>query len=337
MDRGDNLPGMGVPFTAELVVEADCSGIRIDSFLVRHFRNYTSWRMQRLAAAGQVSVDYETVGPTRRVFAGDRVRVRLIEPPDKLLRPEQVSFRVVYDDPWIVVVDKPAGVIAHPTGESQTGTLANGLQRYLDDRSPMPGLLRPGIVHRLDRHTSGLMVVATHYQAHAELSCAFEAGRVAKRYLALVEGRVASGSGTIDLPIGRAQSGRGVLMSARGDAVRPRPAVTRYRVLQRFAEHTLVEATPRTGRNHQIRVHMAQIGHPLVGDEYYDVRGTFKASPPELPNGWAAGRHALHAAALEFAHPVTGVWMTFCSPLAADVRRWIQTLGPGVLSGCESA
>ncbi len=226
----------------------------------------------------------------------------------------------------MLIVDKPAGVIAHPTGETQSGTLANGVQKHLDARTPLRGLLRPGIVHRLDRHTSGLMVVAVHHLSHAELSTAFESSRVAKTYVAIVEGRVAEDTGTIDLPIGRAKTGRGVLMSARGDAIHARPSVTRFRVLRRFDQHTLIEARPQTGRNHQIRVHFAQIGHPLVGDEFYAPRGTFRTEPAAVPEDWLPGRHALHAASLEFAHPITGVWLAFHAPLPNDMQRQIDEL-----------
>jgi 23S rRNA pseudouridine1911/1915/1917 synthase len=317
---------MNQPLTVTLIVEADLHGIRIDSFLVRHLRNYTPWRMQRLAAAGEVSVDHVPADPTRRVFTGETVTLRLVEPPDVLLDPEPVPFEVLYEDAWMLVVDKPAGVIAHPTGAAQCHTLANGLQRYLDRRTPLPGLLRPGIVHRLDRQTSGLMVVATHHRSHAELSTAFESARVSKTYIALVEGELSNDSGTIDLPIGRATTGRGVLMSARGDAVRARPATTHYRVLRRLSDHTLVEARPRTGRNHQIRVHFAQIGHPLVGDEFYARGGTFRNAPAEPPPGWLPNRHALHAAALELAHPITGVWLRFQSPSPPDIRGLVEQL-----------
>ncbi len=340
---------MGEPYSAELIVEAELHGVRIDSFLVRHFRNYTSWRMQRIVSAGQVRINHVVASTTQRVFGGEMVHVRLIEPPDKLLPAEPVSFRLVYEDPWLLVVDKPAGIVAHPTGDFQSGTLANGLQAYLDERSPLPGLVRPGLPHRLDRQTSGLMVVATHYQAHAELSIAFEARRVSKSYLAIVEGVIKPSAGTIDLPIGRSRAGRRVLMSARADAVDARPAKTQFHVEERFAAHTLVRVRPLTGRNHQIRVHLAQIGHPLLEDEFYDKRGTFKPwrveaatsiggdPTDEMPEHTAAldddaprlldqGRHALHAASLSFAHPITGVWMTFQSPLPSDLRRTVAAL-----------
>jgi 23S rRNA pseudouridine1911/1915/1917 synthase len=378
---------MPATFIAELIVDHTLHGVRIDSFLIKHFRNYTSWRMQRLVSAGQVTVNQAVALPTQRVFRGELVRIRLLEPPDKLIEPDPIGpalgraapgestgvtassasspaqrptpdgahgfpsepagriaadaaalLPVRYEDPWILVVEKPAGIITHPTGDHQGGTLANVLQWYLDSRTAWRGLFRPGLVHRLDRQTSGLMVVAKEHRAHAELATAFELGRVSKTYLALVEGVVARDADSIALPIGRARSVRPVLMSAQGDALDPRPARTRYRVLERFPEHTLVEARPLTGRNHQIRVHFAQIGHPLVGDEFYDRCGTFKpwlsradepldehetaASPGLLP----PGRHALHAAALEFAHPITGAWWTFRSRLPDDLCALVAQL-----------
>ena len=325
---------MNTPYSALLIVEAELHGVRIDSFLTKHFRNYTSWRVQRIVAAGRVTINDELATQTQRVFVGNQVRVTLIEPPDKLLEPETVPFRLVYRDQWILIVDKPAGVIAHPTGDFQNGTLANGLQAYLDEQTTFPGLVRPGLVHRLDRQTSGLMVVATHHRAHAELSDAFEASRVSKEYLALVEGIVASDEGMIDLPIGRSRTGSRALMSARGDAIDARPSKTRYRVEERFAEHTLVRAMPMTGRNHQIRVHFAQIGHPLVEDEFYGSHGTFKPWRGHTSGGAESssttdrdldtGRHALHATKLSFAHPISDLWLTFHSPLPADLRRLVD-------------
>lgn len=332
---------MAVPYSALLIVEAELHGVRIDSFLIKHFRNYTSWRMQRIVAAGRVTINDELASQTQRVFVGNQVRVTLIEPPDKLLEAESVPFRTVYRDQWLLVVDKPAGVISHPSGDYQTGTLANGVQAYVDTLTPLRGLVRPGIVHRLDRQTSGLMIVATDHRAHAELSDAFEAGRVSKEYLAVVEGCVVNDEGVIDLPIGRSRTGSRVLMSARGDAVDARLAKTRYVVEDRFAEHTLVRAKPMTGRNHQIRVHFAQIGHPLVGDEFYDIKGSYKAewlrsgdakSPEDRGAPLPPGRHALHASTLSFAHPISGVWLSFSSPLPADMRRLVNGVRQGEIS-----
>lgn len=316
--------------TFELTVERELSGLRIDSFLIRHFRNYTSWRMQRIVRAGAASIDCAPATETDRVRVGQVVRIRLLEPPDKLLSAVDVRLPVLYSDPWIAVVDKPAGIIAHPTGEHHTHTLANVMQHWADRHAPLRGLVRPGLVHRLDRQTSGVMVLALHHLAHRRLSTAFEQGRVRKTYLALVEGRVAADEGVIDLPIGRARTGRHVLMSARGDALEPRPAVTRYHVVERFAQYTLLRAHPATGRNHQIRVHFAQIGHPLVGDEFYEAFGRIKPlrmageisqsgdGRDEMPSGLPIRRHALHAEQLGFAHPLTQLWMEFRVPPPDD-------------------
>jgi 23S rRNA pseudouridine1911/1915/1917 synthase len=325
---------MPIP-TFEFVVESELSGIRVDSFLIKHLRNYNPWRMQRIARAGGVTINDAPAGQTDRVFAGQNIRVRLLEPPDKLLAPASIPIPILYEDPWLMSVNKPAGLISHPVGETQVNTLANALQQTLDERTCLPGLLRPGIVHRLDRQTSGAMVVALTHAAHAALSSAFEASRVAKTYLALVEGRLAKDEGTISLPIGRAPTGRHVLMSCRADAIERRPARTHYEVVLRFSQHTLLLARPRTGRNHQIRVHLAALGHPLVGDEFYLRDGKFKdfrdpadaESSVGIETGLPIRRHALHAIRLELAHPITGRWLQFSAPVADDLRETIRVLG----------
>ncbi|HWL06919.1 MAG TPA: RluA family pseudouridine synthase, partial [Planctomicrobium sp.] len=300
-----------------LVVDPDSNGIRVDSFLVRQFRNYNSWRMQRIVREGGVTINDARALQTDRVFAGQTIRIRLLEPPDKLLSPAPMPIEALYHDHWMMVVNKPAGVIVHPVGDDQTGTLSNGLQRFLDEQTPLPGILRPGMVHRLDRQTSGAIAIALTHQAHATLCTAFEKSQVSKSYVALVEGQVRNDRGLMDWAIGRARTGKHVLMSCRGDALDRKPAKTDYRVLKRFENHTLVLAKPRTGRNHQIRVHFAALGHPLVGDEFYETNGRFRPfyadlddeMSREVETGLPIRRHALHAAQLELAHPVTGAWL----------------------------
>lgn len=322
------------PPTFEFEVESELNGIRIDSFLIKHFRNYTSWRMARIVRAGAVRINWTQADPEDRVFTGQLVQVRLLEPPDKLLDPVEMPLSLLYEDPWIIVVNKPAGLIVHPVGETQVETLANGLQHYLDQKSPARGLLRPGIVHRLDRQTSGAIVVSPNHHAHAILSNAFEASRISKTYLALVEGNVRDDRGAITLPIGRARTGRHVLMSCKADAMDRKPARTHYKVIERFTGYTLVQAQPRTGRNHQIRVHFAAIGHPLVGDEFYEANGRFKPFFPEgespesreVETGLPIRRHALHALQLCFSHPISQHWMEFTAPLPTDFSETIQAL-----------
>lgn len=329
--------------TFEFIVESELNGVRIDSFLIKHLRNYNSWRMQRIVRAGGVRIDEVLATQSDRVFTGQLVRVRLLEPPDKLLEPVPMELPILYEDAWIMVVNKPAGLIVHPVGETQVQTLANGLQHSLDQRTACRGLLRPGIVHRLDRQTSGAIVVSQNHHAHAILSAGFEASRVAKTYLALVEGNVQMDSGAITWAIGRARTGRHVLMSCRADAMDRKPARTHYKVVQRYAHHTLVQATPRTGRNHQIRVHFAALGHPLVGDEFYETNGRFKPfhqSPEEaaaeIETGLPIRRHALHAMQLCFAHPISQLWMEFSAPLPMDFVKTLEELGEKNVSSSSS-
>ena len=289
---------------AELTVESYLSGTRIDRFLVRHFRNYTPFRMQRMVRAGLAKIDEATVGPDHRVFAGQRVSIRLLEPPDKLIPAENIPLDIVYEDAWLIVVNKPAGLAVHQVANHQSGTLTNALQWHLDQQTPLRGLGRPGIVHRLDRMTSGLIVIAREHVSHRRLSLSFQNQQVHKSYVAMVEGVLRKPSGTIDLPIGRQPGRRSILMSVSPHARAPKPARTEFDVVNRGSNATLVRATPLTGRNHQIRVHLAAIGHPVVGDAFYGPRGQIKDDSPE-------SRHALHAERLMFAHPITGVPMSF--------------------------
>ena len=193
--------GMSSPFTAEMLVEDYLHGVRVDRFLLKHFRNYTRFRMQRMVRAGQAGVDGKRVQISQRVFRGQTVSVRLIEPPDKLLEPESLPLEILFEDEWLLVVNKHAGQVAHPVANYQTGTLVNALQFHLDRQSPLPGLLRPGIVHRLDRLTSGVMVIAKDHLSHRRLSIQFQQYEVSKSYLVLVEGRVENRADSIDLPI----------------------------------------------------------------------------------------------------------------------------------------
>lgn len=345
----ESVAAMHGGFTAELTVEPYLSGVRIDSFLVRHFRNYTPYRMQRMVRAGQARVDGLPAGVEQRVFRGQRVSIRLIEGPDKLFEPISLPVDVLYEDSWLLAVNKPAGQVTHPVGVFQTGTLSNALQSYLDRQTSKPGLLRPGIVHRLDRMTSGVLVVSKEHISHRKLSIQFQRGEVRKSYLAVVEGLVEQSCGTIDLPIGRQPAIGSILMCSGPEARNPRPARTRFRVFARFDDRTLLEAQPLTGRIHQVRVHLAAVGHPIVGDVYYrpfgeicstrkekgpwgtsklsDRRGRCENARPGCENGDAAeSRHLLHAHRLLFAHPIHGDRRVVEAPLPDDMRAVIGRL-----------
>ncbi len=311
------------PHVYAFLVNREAHGIRIDSFLVRCLRNYTPFRMQRMVRAGAVCVDGEVVPLIRRVFHGEGVTVRLVEPPDKLLDPEPLPLNILHEDEAILVVNKPAGQIAHPVGKRQTGTLCNAVQWHLDRQTPLRGLLRPGIVHRLDRLTSGVIVIAKTFSAHRQLSIQFQRQHVRKAYLAVVEGCVKPESGMVNSPIGHCPGGESILMTTRPDARNPKSACTHFRVLHREIDRTLVRAEPRTGRIHQIRVHLASIGHPVIGDEFYGPHGEIRAARFKKSKGNASPinhepRHLLHASELTFTHPTTGIHTTIFAPLPAD-------------------
>jgi 23S rRNA pseudouridine1911/1915/1917 synthase len=308
-----------LPLILQFTVENPLSGVRVDSFLGKHLRNYTPYRLQRMIRAGMAKRDESTLALEARVFAGQNIAFRLIEPPDKLLEPEPRELDILFEDAWIIVLNKPAGLVAHPVGEFQTGTLANALQWHLDRQTPVKGLLRPGLVHRLDRMTSGVMVLAKEHLSHADLSIQFQRGQVKKTYLALLEGNLIEDQGEINLPIGHAASRETVLTSAAPDARKPKPAQTQYEVVERFPRRTLVRAWPRTGRNHQIRVHFAAIGHPVVGDEFYEAGGGIK--PPTADRDQ---RHALHAARLLFRHPITRTLLAWETPLPDDIQAMCE-------------
>lgn len=301
----------------DFVVEPYLSGVRIDSFLARHLRNYTTWKLNRLVEAGAATIDGIAAEATQRVFRGQCVNVFLLEPPDKLLAPSAIPLTIVYEDPWVLVVDKPAGMVAHPIGDFQDGTLSNAIQHHMDQTSVCRGILRPGIVHRLDRMTSGLMVVAKEHAAHRALSVDFQKGRSSKSYIAIVEGHVAFESRTIDFPIGQRPGCNTILMSARSDARNPRSARTDIIVRRQLGSHTLVECLLHTGRNHQIRVHLAEIGHPVVGDEYYGPFGELTKAAESKRRPPTDRRHALHASRLSFQHPILKERLSFhCAPPA---------------------
>lgn len=317
------------PYTTSRIVEKYLSGVRIDTFLARHFRSYTAWRLHRMVRAGAAAVNGELAEPARRVFTGQEVTIQLWEPPDDLMPAEPIPLELLFEDDALIVVNKPAGLIVHPCGESPRGTLTNAAQWHLDRSGPIKGLFKPGVVHRLDRDTSGVIALAKDHWSHRQLSVEFQRGRVSKTYLALVEGVVAADEGVIDRPIGRVPGCSSALMTTRGDALDARASKTAFQVLERFPQHTLVRARPRTGRLHQIRVHLASLGHPIVGDDYYAAFGELKPPRPPLnPDGSRPGppispyipRQALHASELGFPHPFSGEWMEVPAPLPADFQ-----------------
>jgi 23S rRNA pseudouridine1911/1915/1917 synthase len=272
---------------------------------------YTRSRAAYLAGRGEVLVEGRPGKPAVRLRAGQRVKV-LGPPTDPLsVNPEPIPLDVPYEDGDLLVVNKPAGLTVHPAPGHPRGTLVNAVLARVPDLSSGGGGLRPGIVHRLDKDTSGLMVVAKSDDAYRKLTTQLRARTIVREYLAIVGGAVLNSTGVIDAPIGRHRTHR----TRMAVVLRGRPAVTRYRVRERFAEATLLECRLETGRTHQIRVHLEHIGHPVLGDPVYG-----RTRVPEM------NRQALHAARLEFVHPRTGKLLAFAAPLPDDMVALLRRL-----------
>ncbi len=258
-------------------------------------------------------VDGSIRKPSYRVKSGETVEVEVPEKPKEVeILPEDIPIRIIYEDEWIAVVDKPPGMMAHPIPSKTSGTLVNALLNALKDLKGIGGELRPGIVHRLDKDTSGVMVVAKCDLAHRSLSEQFKDRRTKKVYVALARGRVEEDKFRVNARIGRHPVIR-VKMTVREDG---REAVTDFKVLRRFGKvATLLLAFPKTGRTHQIRVHLKHYGNPIMGDEVYGKAG--------LDRVYGIERQMLHALKLGFHHPKTGEWMEFVSPLPEDFKKAI--------------
>jgi 23S rRNA pseudouridine1911/1915/1917 synthase len=303
-------------------VEPEHDGSRLDTFLTALLPGFSRSQVQRLIKEGRVRPCPEGAQqgtrvegrPSTAVHAGQAYTVDIPKPSPAEPLPEALPLRIVYEDPDIVVLDKPPGMVVHPGAGHSSGTLVNALLHHVKDLSGIGGELRPGIVHRLDRGTSGVMVVAKHDRAHQELSRQFKDREVEKEYVALVWGVVQAGR-RIDAPIGRDPEQR-QKMSTR--ARRARSAVTRVTFARHFSGVTLVKVAIATGRTHQIRVHLSAIGHPIVGDAVYG--GVHRRVAPNLKAVQRLDRPFLHAAHLTFTHPADGRRVDFDSPLTPDLQ-----------------
>jgi 23S rRNA pseudouridine1911/1915/1917 synthase len=289
-----------------LTVGPDEAGERLDRYLAARFPELSRSRIQALIAAGEVTVNAVAARASHRTAPGETIALIVPEAKPSPLTPEAIPLRIVYEDADLLVIDKPAGMVVHPAPGHAGGTLVNAVLAHAPDLSGVGGETRPGVVHRLDKETSGLIVVAKHDRAHRHLATQLKDRRMDKRYVALVDGAPPSESGTIEAPIGR-DPRRPRQMAAISSG---RPALTHFRVLTRFAKHTLLECKPVTGRTHQIRVHLASLGCPVVADRVY---GRGRASVP-------LERHFLHAARLTFVLP-SGTERTFEAPLPEELER----------------
>lgn len=299
---------------------------RLDQFLASHATALTRSRAQELIRRGCVRVNEGTAKPSYRLKTGDAIALSLPPARPYHLEPERVEFAVIHEDLSLIVVNKPPGVVIHPAPGHYTGTLVHGLLQHCRDLSGIGGELRPGIVHRLDKDTSGLVVVAKNDQAHAFLSAQFKAKEVTKQYVAIVHGIVKDEQGTIDLPIARHPVRRKEMSVVPSGG---RRALTLWCKKEELSgRFSLVLVTPKTGRTHQIRVHLAHAGHPIVGDPVYGYRrGWWKRHFPEGQD--EVKRQMLHAEKIGFLHPESRVYCEFHAPLPNDMERVLDLLRRG--------
>jgi 23S rRNA pseudouridine1911/1915/1917 synthase len=316
--------------TLDLSVPTPSVGERLDRFLATAQHELSRSRLQRLIRGGHVRVNGHAARASLRLRAGDRVQVELADaaPPDDLV-PESRPLAIVFEDEWLLVLDKPAGLVVHPGAGVRTGTLVHALLHHAPEIAGVGGAGRPGIVHRLDKDTSGLMVVAKRSRSYLGLVEAIGARAVHRIYRALVWGVPGRSAGRLDAPIGRDPRHRQrMAVVARGG----KPAASRWRVLESFRIAAALEVALESGRTHQIRVHLAHLGHPVIGDPVYHGRGKKQLSPDPAQRSLARAlrerlsRQALHAHELRFRHPVTGVELQFDAPLPDDFSRALDLL-----------
>jgi len=305
-------------------IGSDHAGLRLDAFLASQIEGWSRARLQKLIENEDVLVNGKPSKSSYKLREGDDLEIELTAAPATDFAPEDIPIDVVFEDDTLVVVNKPAGLVVHPAAGTPSGTLANALA-YHFQQLPARGV-RPGIVHRLDRDTSGLIVVAKTEAALENLSDQFRDRSVFKSYVALVHGRMSPDSGKIDQPLARDRSNRTRMAVVRGG----RNALTLYRVRRSFDRFTLLDVELKTGRTHQIRVHLAWLKHPVVGDETYGGGRDNTIQDPQLrAHVRNLKRHFLHAEKLSFTHPTTGEVVKFESPLPAELSALLATDLPG--------
>lgn len=308
-----------------LSIGTEAAGARLDSFLASQLRDLSRTRIQHSIADGDILVNERVVKPSYRLRDGDQIEIDLPEPPPVEIVPEPIPLDIVYEDDDLIVVNKPAGMVVHPGAGIDSGTLVHALVYHFKSLSETAGNTRPGIVHRLDKETSGLLVVAKNNKAHERLAESFHNRDVFKLYNALVYGQVSTDRGEIDARIGRSLHNRTRMSVLRGGA--GRAAHTIFEVVKRYQEFTLLDVQIKTGRTHQIRVHLAHIGHPVVGDATYG--GGRENSIRDATNKRVLRllkRQFLHSAELAFDHPRTGARLEFTAPLPRELSSIVSEI-----------
>ncbi len=288
--------------------------MRLDKYLAEQFPEQTRSYLQKLIKDGEVLVNGRAVKTGYQLSKGDEVSVNIPEPKELDVEPQKMDLDIVYEDEDVILINKPKGMVVHPAPGHTTDTLVNGLLYYCKDNlSGINGVARPGIVHRIDRNTTGILIVCKNDMAHNSIAAQLKEHSINRRYRALVHGNLKEDKGTVEGPIGRHPVDRKKMAINERNG---KPAVTHYTVLERFGNYTLIECVLETGRTHQIRVHMTSIGHPLVGDEVY---GPAK-SPFKLQG------QCLHAMVFGFVHPRTGEYMEFSAELPEYFEELLRKL-----------
>ncbi|TLS35262.1 RluA family pseudouridine synthase [Pseudalkalibacillus caeni] len=293
-------------------IDTQHKGQRLDKILPSFEDDWSRTQVQQWIKDDLVKVNGDSVKGNYKVNEGDSISVSVPEPEPLEVVPEQMDLEILYEDQDVLVVNKPRGMVVHPAPGHYSGTLVNGLMAQIKDLSGINGILRPGIVHRIDKDTSGLLMVAKNDRAHESLVKQLQAKTVNRKYCAIVHGVVQHDVGTIDAPIGRDKEDRQSMTVTNENS---KDAVTHFKVLERFSNYSYVECKLETGRTHQIRVHMKYIDHPVAGDPKYGPRKTLPIQG-----------QALHAGVLGFEHPVTGKWLEFEKEIPEDMVKLLENL-----------
>ena len=294
-------------------LEVESDGKRIDAYLSEKLEDMSRVTVQRLLSNGKILVNHKIVKSSYKVQEGDKIQIEEEIPVEISLKAQNIPLEVIYEDKDIIVVNKPKGMVVHPANGNPDGTLVNAIMAMCKGSlSGIGGEIRPGIVHRLDKDTSGIIVVAKNDKAHINLSEQIKEHRVKKTYIALVRGIVQENEATINMPIGRSEKDRKKMAVTK----KGKEAITHFKVLQRYDNYTLLQVNIETGRTHQIRVHLSQIGYPIVGDEVYS----------NGKNEWNIKGQCLHAKSLEFTHPITGEKMYLEAKLPKYFENMLKDL-----------
>ncbi|MCG7375891.1 RluA family pseudouridine synthase [Paenibacillus sp. ACRSA] len=296
----------------EWIISLEHKKERIDKYITESIDNVSRSQVQLWISEGNVTVNGAVVKANTKLAEGDLVVLQIPEPKAVEIIPEDIPLEVVYEDSDVIVINKPRGLVVHPAPGHTSGTLVNALMHHCKDLSGINGELRPGIVHRIDKDTSGLLMAAKNDRAHASLAAQLKDHSVNRRYIALVHGHLSHDQGTIDAPIGRDTNDRKMFTVTERNS---KHAVTHFNVTERINDYTLLELKLETGRTHQIRVHLKFIGHPLVGDPVYGRNKGIKMQG-----------QALHAAILGFVHPTTGEYLEFSAPIPQDMEDVLSSL-----------